>query len=252
MVRTIEERGGTWLRIVLDRPPGNLLSLEMVRALLAVLDAEAGALKWVTFEGAGDHFSYGAMIQEHIPGPMEHVLPETHALFRRILALPAPTAALVGGACLGGGFELALTCDTIIAAEDATLGLPEITLGAFPPAGAALLPLRVGASRSTSAVLTGQPQSAAAWIRSGLIERVAPRSGLVEAARDWFDATLHPRSTVALAAAAQASRIPLRSMAEPAIAAAEKLYLERVLQTRDAAEGVRAFLEKRAPRWKDQ
>jgi cyclohexa-1,5-dienecarbonyl-CoA hydratase len=252
MVRTIEERGGAWLRLVLDRPPGNLLSLDMVRAVMAVLDAEDTARKWVTFEGAGDHFCFGAKIQEHVPGPMEQVLPETHALFRRILALSAPTAALVHGVCLGGGFELALTCDVIIAAEDSTLGLPEINLGAFPPAGAALLALRVGASRSTSAVLTGQAQPAVAWKNTGLIEKLASRAGLMDAATEWFDARLQPRSAVALAAAAQACRIPLRSVAEPAIAAAEKLYLERVLRTSDAAEGVRAFLEKRAPRWKDQ
>jgi cyclohexa-1,5-dienecarbonyl-CoA hydratase len=252
MVRTIDERDGAWLRIVLDHVPGNLLSLDMVRALTAVLDAEASARKWVTFEGAGDHFCFGARIQEHVPGPMEHVLPETHALFRRILALASPTGALVQGVCVGGGFELALTCDVIIASEDARLGLPEINLGAFPPAGAALLALRVGASRSTSAVLTGEARSAVEWSRAGLIEQVARRDGLVKAAGEWFDGRLQPRSRVALAAAAHASRIPLRSIAEPAIAAAERLYLERVLHTTDAAEGVRAFLEKRAPRWKDQ
>jgi cyclohexa-1,5-dienecarbonyl-CoA hydratase len=229
MVRTVHERDGAWLRIVLDHPPGNLLSLDMVRALAAVLDAEASARKWVTFEGAGEHFCFGARIQEHVPGPMEQVLPETHALFR-----------------------LALTCDVVIASEDATLGLPEINLGAFPPAGPALLALRVGVSRSTSTVLTGEAQSALEWSHTGLIERVARCGELIGTAREWFDRRLQPRSRVALAAAAQASRIPLRSMAEPAIAAAEKLYLERLLHTNDAAEGVRAFLEKRAPRWKDQ
>jgi cyclohexa-1,5-dienecarbonyl-CoA hydratase len=252
MVRTVHERDGAWLRIVLDHPPGNLLSLDMVRALAAVLDAEASARKWVTFEGAGEHFCFGARIQEHVPGPMEQVLPETHALFRRILALSSPTGALVHGVCVGGGFELALTCDVVIASEDATLGLPEINLGAFPPAGPALLALRVGVSRSTSTVLTGEAQSALEWSHTGLIERVARCGELIGTAREWFDRRLQPRSRVALAAAAQASRIPLRSMAEPAIAAAEKLYLERLLHTNDAAEGVRAFLEKRAPRWKDQ
>ena len=250
--RTIEERGGAWLRVVLDAPPGNLLSLAMVRSLTAVLEASSAGRKWITFEGAEGHFSYGAMIQEHVPGPMEQVLPETHALFRRILARPAATAALVRGTCLGGGFELALACDTIVASEDATLGLPEITLAAVPPAGAALLPLRVGASRATTAVLTGTPQSASAWKAAGLIDEVAPRGGLEGSAGAWFDAHLAPRSSVAVAAAAQAARIPLRSIAEPAIAAAERLYLDRVLHSSDAGEGVRAFLDKRAPHWKDR
>jgi cyclohexa-1,5-dienecarbonyl-CoA hydratase len=251
-VRTIDERGGAWLRIVLDRPRGNLLSLEMVRGMSAALDASSSGRKWVTFEGAAGDFSYGAMIQEHVPGPMERVLLETHALFRRILALAAPTAALVQGRCLGGGFELALACDLILAEEDATLGLPEIHLAAFPPAGAALLPLRVGASRAASTVMTGEPRSAASWRDAGLIEMVAPRGALIDAAGQWFDRHLAPRSAVAVRAAAQSSRLTLRSIAEPAIAAAERMYLDRVLPTADAAEGVSAFLEKRTPRWKDQ
>jgi cyclohexa-1,5-dienecarbonyl-CoA hydratase len=250
-VRTIEERGGAWLRIVLNRPPGNLLSLEMVRALTATLDQQTTRRKWMTFEGAGDEFSFGAMIQEHVPGPMEAVLPETHALFRHVLALPAATAAIVQGRCLGGAFELALACDGIIADDNATLGLPEIHLGAFPPAGVALLPLRIGAARAASSVITGEPRSASAWREAGLIETVAPRGRAVDAARQWFDAHLAPRSAVAVAAAAQASRLVIRTIAEPAIAAAEKFYLERVLPSRDAREGVQAFIEKRPPQWTD-
>jgi cyclohexa-1,5-dienecarbonyl-CoA hydratase len=251
-VRTIEDYGGSWLRIVLDQPPGNVLSRDMVRGLTMTLDASGSARKWITFEGAGNDFCFGAAVQEHVPGMMERVLPETHALFRRILALPAPTAALVQGRCLGGGFELALMCDVMLAAHDATLGLPEINLGAFPPAGAALLPLRIGASRATASVLTGAPRTAAEWKEAGLVEVIADPGQVIHAARQWFEKHLAPRSRVALAAAAQASRLALRSVAEPAIAAAEQLYLERVLRTSDAAEGVRAFAEKRRPRWKDE
>jgi cyclohexa-1,5-dienecarbonyl-CoA hydratase len=251
-VRVIDERHRAWLRIVLDGPKGNLLSLEMVRAVAAALDSSSAQRKWVTFEGAGGNFSFGAMIQEHVPGPMEQVLPEMHALIRRILALPAATAALVNGRCLGGGFELALACDTTIAAGDAVMGLPEIDLGAFPPAAAALLPLRVGASRAAASMLTGEPRPASAWRDAGLVAAIATTEGVVEAAGRWFDAHLAPRSFVAISAAAQASRLVLRAIAEPSIAAAERLYLERVLPSHDASEGVRAFLEKRKPQWKDR
>ena len=251
-VQTIQERDGAWLRVVLDRSPGNLLSLEMVRALAAALDGAAAGRKWITFEGAGHDFCFGAKIQEHVPGPMEQVLPETHALFRRIMALPAPTAALVHGRCLGGGFELALTCDVIIASEAAVFGLPEIQLAAFPPAGAVLLPLRVGASRAAAAVITGEPLAARVCYEVGLVEQIAPAGELITTAGRWFDAHLALRSSVALGAAAVSSRLALRAIAEPALAAAEKLYLDRVLRTADAAEGVRAFVEKRVPLWKDQ
>lgn len=252
-VGAIEERGGAWLRLVLDRPKANLLSLEMVRALAAAIDrAVVPGRKWLTIEGAGGDFSFGAKIQEHAPGPMEQVLPETHAVIRRLLAVPVATAALVEGRCLGGGFELALACDVIIAADDASLGLPEIRVGAFPPAGAALLPMRVGASRGASAVITGVARSAAEWHQAGLIETLVAKGSMAAAAGEWFDTNLAPRSAVALAAAAQASRFTVRAAVEPAMAAAERLYLERVLSTHDAAEGVRAFVEKRAPEWKDR
>lgn len=252
-VRTVEERGGAWLRVILDRPPANLLSLEMVRALRdALSERAAGPRKWVTFEGAGEHFSYGAKIEEHVPGPMEQVLPETHALLRQVLALPASTAALVAGQCLGGGFELALACDTIVADEASSLGLPEIRLGVFPPAGAALLPPRVGASRAADAILTGVPRSGAEWREAGLVAAVAARGTLQGCAERWFDTHLAPRSAVGIVAAARASRLTLRAAAEPALVEAERLYLDDVLPAHDAAEGVRAFIEKRSPQWKDR
>jgi cyclohexa-1,5-dienecarbonyl-CoA hydratase len=250
-VRIIEERGGAWLRVILDTPRGNLLSRETVNVLAETIDRSSAGRKWITFEGAGGEFSYGAMIQEHVPGPMELVLADTHALLRRVLALPAPTAALVEGRCLGGGFELALACDTIIAAEDATLGLPEVHLAAFPPGAAALLPLRVGASRAAVSVLTGEPRPATGWRDAGLVEVVAPHGAVIDAAGRWFDRHLAPRSRVALSAAAQASRLILRAAAEPALEAGERLYRERVLPSRDATEGVKAFVEKRRPRWTD-
>lgn len=248
-VRTIEARAGAWLRLVIDEPPGNLLSLQMIRALDAALAGAADGRKWVTLEGGGTEFSFGARIQEHVPGPMERVLPGTHALVRRLLTLPCATAALVQGRCLGAAFELALACDLVIATEDAVLGLPEISLSAFPPAGAALLPLRVGASRAANAILTGDPASASEWLNRGAVAIVAPRQTLIDAAGEWFDAHLGPRSRVAIAAAAEASRLTLRALAEPAMAAAERLYLDRVLPSQDAGEGVRAFIEKRPPRW---
>ena len=252
-VSVVEERDGAWIRVILDRPPGNLLSLEMVRAVSATLsEIESTWRKWVTFEGAGRHFSYGAKIEEHAPGRMEQVLPETHALLRQILELPASTAALVSGRCLGGGFELALACDTIIADEEASLGLPEIQLGVFPPAACALLPLRIGASRAANAILTGAPRSAVGWRDDGLVAVLAEAGSLHASAARWFDTHLAPRSTVGIVAAARASRLTLRQVADPALVAAERMYLDEVLLTQDAAEGVRAFMEKRPPQWKDR
>lgn len=251
IVTTINERDGGWVRIVMNAPKGNLLSVEMVRALRAAVAAHAGArgLKWLTIEGAGDEFSYGAKIQEHLPEPMQTVLPESHGLFRELLACPVSTAALVNGCCLGGGFELALSCDDVIASAEAVFGLPEIALASFPPAAAALLPVRVGASRASRAVLTGDPMGARYWHEAGLVSIVAPQATVLEAAGDWFDRHLAPRSTVGLRYAVGASRLVLRAQVEPVLDQAERIYLDGLLRTADAVEGIQAWIEKRAPVW---
>jgi cyclohexa-1,5-dienecarbonyl-CoA hydratase len=252
MVETVSSRDGAWRRIVLDAPPGNLLSLELVRQLgkrIHELESQPG-IKWLTIEGDHGDFSFGAKIQEHTPEMMPVVLPETHRVFKRLLAFPAPTAALVEGRCLGGGFELALCCDDIIATEDATFGLPEIRLAAFPPAAAALLPLRVGASRATRAIVTGQTRAASYWHEAGLLSMVGSHASLEDAAGMWFDAHLAPHSAVALSHAVAAARLTLRGPAEAALDAAERDYLGGLIKTPDAVEGVNAWLEKREPRWR--
>ena len=236
LVRSQASRDGAWQRLQLNAPPGNLLSLDLVRALgkaLHDLQSTPG-IKWLTIEGAGDEFSFGAKIQEHEPGLMATVLPETHRVIRQVLEFPAPTAALVNGRCLGGGFELALACDDILATDSA-----------------ALLPLRVGASRATRAIVTGQLQAAGYWHEAGLLSMVAPTTSLIEAAGTWFDTHLSPHSSVAQSHADAASRLTLRAQAEPALEKAERDYLSGLLKTRDAAEGVQAWIDKRAPNWKN-
>ena len=140
-----------------------------------------------------------------------------HRLMRTLLDLPAPTAALVDGRCLGGGFELALCCDDILATTTATFGLPEIRLAAFPPVAAALLPIRVGASRASRAVVTGDTQPAGYWHDAGLVSLVPESSTLVDAARGWFERQLAPHSAVALAHAALAARAVWRPAVDRAI-----------------------------------
>lgn len=254
LVEVVSSRDGAWRRLILNAPRGNLLSLELVRALGKAMHAleSHGGIKWLTVEGGGGEFSYGAAIQEHTPELMKTVLPETHRVLKRFLAFPAPTAALVEGRCLGGGFELALSCDDIIATESATFGLPEIRLGAFAPAAAALLPLKVGAARATRAIVTGQTQDANYWHDAGLVSIVAEQASLAEAAASWFDAHLAPHSAAVLSHAVAAARLTTRAQAEPALDTAERDYLNGLLATRDAREGVEAWLEKRAPKWKNE
>ncbi|MBZ5556485.1 MAG: enoyl-CoA hydratase/isomerase family protein [Acidobacteriia bacterium] len=251
MVNTELRHGGGHLRLVIDEPKANLVSIAVMRELRRALAGVHGmpALKLVTIEGAGDHFSFGASVEEHRPGVIHTALTELHGLIGELLATPAPTAAIVRGRCLGGGFELALACDLVFAGTTAMLGVPEITLGVFPPAAAALLPLRVGASRAASAVLTGRTAPVEAWTAAGLIEVTAPPQELGAAVDHWFEAHLAPRSSAALRFAALASRATLRRQVSMVLPDLERLYLDALMHTHDAIEGIEAFLEKRAPVW---
>jgi cyclohexa-1,5-dienecarbonyl-CoA hydratase len=251
MVRTETRHDGAQLRIVLDAPNTNILSIAMMRALrTAVADAKhLSDVRLVTIEGAGDHFSYGASVEEHRANRIATALAELHGLVRDVLASPAPTAAIVRGRCLGGGFELALACDFIFASSAAVLGVPEITLGVFPPAAAALLTQRIGASRATSAVLTGRTMPVEYWSSAGVIELAAPPDELEAAVDRWFDANLAPRSAAALRCATKACRLSLAEHVHATLPALEKLYLDTLMHTYDAGEGIEAFLAKRPPQW---
>jgi cyclohexa-1,5-dienecarbonyl-CoA hydratase len=225
----------------------------MIEALAEGLVALGGEphLKLITIEGDGPDFSFGASIPEHAPGQIDAVLPEAHRLTMTLLDAPAPTAAVVRGRCLGGGFELALACDLIFAAENATFGLPEVTLGVFPPAAAALLPARVGAARATVAILSGAAVSAAEWVAAGLVTAAAPEPELSAAIGQWFDAHLNAKSASALRFAARAARASLKREVAALLPELERLYLDEAMRTHDAREGIAAFLERRPPNWSD-
>ena len=240
--------------VVFAHQPGNLLTADIVGQLHAALEdlAEMPHLRLVTIEGAGTDFSFGASIPEHAPGEIERVLPATHALLAALLGVPAPTAAVVRGRCLGGGFELALACDFIIASETATFGLPEIALGVFPPAASVLLPVRAGASRATSAILSGDSRAAAHWQAMGVVELIAPDATLAGVVDEWFTRTFAPKSAEALRHAVRAARMPVAEALTRQLPQVEQLYLRDVMRSNDAVEGLRAFVEKREARWEDK
>jgi cyclohexa-1,5-dienecarbonyl-CoA hydratase len=247
-------RERTRLALRFFHPTGNILTVEIVTRLTQALRAatEHAHLKLVTFEGAGADFSFGASVPEHGPDEIQRALPAMHELIYTVLEARVVTGAIVRGRCLGGGFELAMACDAIFAAEEAVMGLPEIALGVFPPAASALLPLKVGASRAARAILTGAVGPVADWRDAGLVERVTPSASLAEEIDRWFDHYLAPRSAESLRHAAVAARLGVIRHVRQALPNLERLYLKDLMSTADAAEGIAAFLQKRAPRWVDR
>lgn len=240
--------------LALSHPKGNSITAEMVDALLAALASlsDRPHLRLITLEGKGSDFSFGASIPEHTPEQIQRVLPDVHRLIFALLEAPAPTAAVVRGRCLGGGFELALACDFIFAADDAQFGLPEIALGVFPPAGAALLPERIGTARATRAILTGESRPASEWLKDGVVAFTASAARLDEEVDRWFARHMATRSASALRHAATAARFGLLAHVRRTLPELERLYLTRLMQTDDAAEGIAAFMERRPPQWRDR
>lgn len=240
--------------LTLFHPKGNIITAEMVRALRTALDgiAQNPHLKLITIEGAGRDFSFGASIPEHTADEIGRVLPEMHALIYDLLDAPAPTAALVRGRCFGGGFELALACDFILAEQGATFALPEIALGVFPPAGSVLLPWRVGLARAASTLMTGETVSAEEWHSRGLLHLLAGPGELDRAVDEWFAKAFAPRSAAALRHGVAAMRTGLQSHVRAVLPEVERLYLDDLMRTHDAVEGIAAFMAKRRPTWTDQ
>lgn len=245
---------GSRAALTFAHPKGNLLTREVMTGLRAACEdlSRAPRLKLITLRSNGPDFSFGASVPEHAPGEIEHALPEMHELVREMLALPAPTAAIVQGRCLGGGFELALTCDFIMAAAGSSFALPEIALGVMPPVASVLLPLKAGHARAMRAAVTGAAQPVEEWVQAGLITLTAPSDLLDAAVETWFERHLAPHSAAALRHAAIALRLDVHDAVERLLPRIEQLYLKDLMSTEDAVEGIRAFVEKRAPVWKDR
>jgi cyclohexa-1,5-dienecarbonyl-CoA hydratase len=245
---------GSRAAITLAHPKGNIVTVDMLRALLAALEPLAlkPHLKLLTIAGAGADFSFGASIPEHAPGEIARALPIAHEAIYALLDAPVATAAIVRGRCLGGGFELALACDFVFAAESATFGLPEVGLGVFPPAASALLPAKIGAARAAKAIVTGEARPAREWLDAGLVARLSTENDLAADVDFWFAAHMAPRSAASLRYAAAAARFSLARHVRRVLPELERLYLDDLMQTEDAAEGIAAFLQKRAPKWMDR
>jgi cyclohexa-1,5-dienecarbonyl-CoA hydratase len=238
-------------RVTLAAPKANILDRIMMADLARALDQLDARrdLTAIVFAAEGPHFSFGASVEEHLPEKIGDTLSALHNLLRRMVELPAPTIAAVRGQCLGGGFELVLACDLVLAEETAHLGSPEIKLAVFPPAATALLPLRVGVSRAAGMVLTGTSWTGKAAADAGLVAKTAPEGALEPTLAKWLEDDFLPCSPAALRHAARAIRRPIQRALDEDLAELERRYLDELMTEPDATEGIRAFLKKRQPRW---
>ena len=250
------ERDGRLLRLRLARPKANLVDAEMIAAIDAALTEAARpaagvpAVRGVLLDAKGPHFSFGASVPEHLPANVAAMLKGLHALVLKMLEYPAPILVAIRGQCIGGGLEVAATGHLLFAAPDARLGQPEIVLGVFAPAASCLLPERIGRAAAEDLLLSGRSIDATEAQRIGLVNAVADDPEA--AALAWFDAHAAKHSAAALRFATVAARGDMVERVRAKLDAVEDLYLNGLMRTADAVEGLNAFIEKRPARWEDR
>lgn len=242
------ESGAIW-RVTFGASKGNVLDAALVAELTAMFRRAAieRDLKAIVLEGQGRHFSFGASVEEHLPAHVAGMLHGFHNLFRAIFDASVVTVAVVRGACLGGGLELATACHRIYATPDANLGQPEIALGVFAPVASILLPERVGRAHAEDLLFSGRTIDGEAALRIGLVDGIAedPMAEALEYVRD----RLLAHSASSLRFAVRAAREGLIDRFGHEITRLEHQYLDTLMRTKDAAEGLHAFTEKRKPVW---
>jgi cyclohexa-1,5-dienecarbonyl-CoA hydratase len=244
------EHGAIW-RATLATPKANVIDAPKVAALreLFLRARDARELKAVVIEGEGPHFSFGASVEEHLPERCARMLEAFHALLRALLDANVACLAAVRGQCLGGGLELAALCHRVFASRDAKLGQPEIVLGVFAPAASVALIERVGRGAAEDLLISGRSLDAEDALRIGLVDQVDEDP--TAAALLYARAHLLPKSASSLRHAVRAARAGFRERFERELATAERHYLAELMATEDALEGLRAFLDKRPPRWRN-
>lgn len=243
------EADGALLRLRLARPKANLVDAGMIAALDGAFLAYRSQtqLRGVLLDAEGPHFSFGASVEEHLPARCAAMLASLHALILTMLEFPVPILVAVRGQCLGGGLEVALAGGSIFAASDAQFGQPEMKLGVFAPAASVLLPYRVNQPAAEDLLFSGRSIGSEEALRIGLVQAVFDDPEI--AALAYFEQHLADKSAASLACALAAARGGMLRDVRHRLAEVEKIYLDRLMQTRDANEGLVAFLAKRKPHW---
>lgn len=246
------EKDGALLRLRLSRPKANIVDAAMIAGLRSALREHlpGARLRAVLLDAEGPHFSFGASVEEHLPESCAAMLRDLHALILQLVASPVPVLVAVRGQCLGGGLEVAAAGHRIFAAPGATLGQPEIKLAVFAPAASCLLPERIGQACAEDLLFSGRSIGAEEAHRIGLVDALADDPSL--AALAWFDEHLAPLSAASLRFAVRAARAGGVERIRAKLAEVERLYLEELMATHDAVEGLTAFIAKRPAKWEDR
>jgi len=239
--------------LTLNRAPLNVLNIEMMEEINTYFEElmKEKALKLLVIQAAGKAFSAGVDVGEHLGDLVYKMIEVFHKMFRSMDRLKVPSIAVVNGSALGGGCELALYCDMVIATERAKFGQPEIQVGVFPPIAALAFPRMIGRKKAMELVLSGETISAQEAYAFGLVNKVVPEASLSQEVNAFIE-KFKKLSGIVLKLTKEAMLAGLNDDVEKGLQAIEKIYLGRLMKSHDAIEGLKAFLEKRKPTWKDE
>ena len=238
--------------LVLNRPPANVMNIAMLSEMEAALEQAAtdSSIKVLTLRAEGKLFSGGVDIVDHTPEKVGEMIPLFHRVCVALFEFPAPTIAVVQGHALGGGCELVICCDFAYMAQGARIGQPEIQLASLAPIAALLLPVLVGPRWAARLQFTGEQIDAAKAEEIGLINRALSTEELPQAVDDLIS-RLSALSAPVLRIHKRGLLLGLKDGISE-LNAIERLYLDELMALEDADEGLKAFLEKRKPKWKDR
>jgi cyclohexa-1,5-dienecarbonyl-CoA hydratase len=250
LTRLTVDVSGPVARLILRNPPLNVIDIPMMEELaqaLAEIDARSD-VSVVVLSGEGKAFSAGVDVAAHTPDKVDSMLLSFHTVIRAVVSSKKVTVAAVHGHCLGGGAELAMVCDVVYTTASSQWGFPEIKLACYPPVACTALAALVGQKRAAELILTGRTVSGIDAAEMGLASRAVPDEDLA-AVVDHTVKELVKLSPTALALTKKAVYAWDAIHFDKGLARAEKIYLEELMKTADAQEGIRAFMEKRPPKW---
>ena len=247
------EREDGVARITLNHPPVNIMDISTMTEINVALESLEGGgdTRVVLFGATGKAFCAGVDVKDHTVDKVDEMVEVFHRIFRLMWSLDIPTVAAVNGAALGGGCELVTFCDMIIASEKATFGQPEIQVGVYPPVAAVTFPRLMPHMKAMELLLTGSIIDAREAERLGMVNKVVPVDSFDEEVAG-FVGKLTALSGVVLRLTKRATLQGLTLGFEEALGLSEEVYLNRLMKTDDAVEGLQAFMEKRKPVWKDR
>ena len=240
--------------LTINRPPLNILNISVMEEINEVLNSIVGnkEIKVLVISSSGEKaFSAGVDVADHTEDKVEKMLQVFHDIFRNLSKLDQVTVAALKGLTLGGGCEIALFCDLIIAADNLKIGQPEIKLSVLPPVALLIMPRLVGLKKASELLLTGKTIDAAEAEKIGLVNKVVPLASF-DSELESFTQPFTELSLVGLKYSKKGIRLGLETTFLEGLERIEKTYLEELMASEDAHEGLKAFMEKRKPLWKNR